>query len=491
MGAEQHSILFQVLHSDPFLKVNSVHRRVGQLSPHKQLHLAGTGQLAVPGIQVGIEHVVIVFHQAHRRQVIGPCQFLNGFHAGVKFLQLRQFPVGEIVIVQQAVPIDLRPKGCGAPPEEADIIRPMSDALHGPQHHLAGLGGRRVGTDAAARSRLLLHDSEMGAHRPDFHQAPAPLPVQQGVVVPGILTHGKGKVGIAVIGVHVQAILGHAVVVQGAEQTVGSDEITGLHILPEDVALHFAETDGTLRHEPHVIQLLVRISAVSISGAGHVDLLPCGVGLVPEGIAPSTIQLVQGAVLFPKELPECQGITFGVELLGLAVELIVDLPAHDAGPLPVMLPQLLHHPGGKLLVFWGIVVIVAAHAVTVQHSVPAGVEHLRVFVGQPSGGRGCGGAENNLHTHALRQIQEFIPEIVGEHPLFRFGKAPGKFSDANGGDAVIQHPAQILLPQGFIPVLRVIARPQLQFLPGGSPFIFHNRFLPKGASERPRSLPLS
>ena len=400
-------------------------------------------------------------------------------------LELRQLPVGQVVVVQQAVPVDLRPERSGAPPEEADVIRAVGNALHGPKHHLPGLGGRRVGPDAAARSRLLLHNPKVGAHRPHLHQAAAPLPVQQGGVVPGVLPHGKGEVGIAVVSVHVQAVPGHPVVVQAAEHAVGGDEIPGLYILPENFALHPAEPDGALRDEPHVVQLLVGIGAVPVGGAGHIDLLPGGVGLVPEGIAPGPVQLLQGAVFIPQEFPEGQGVALRVELLGLAVELVVDLPAHNAGPLSVVLPQLLHHPGGKLLVLFGIVVVVAAHAVAVQNPVPAGVEHLRVLVCQPGRGRGGGRAEDHLHARLLRQIQEPVPEGEGKHSLLRLCKVPGEFPHADGGNPVGQHPSQVLFPQGAVPVLGVVAGPQLQLFPGGFPIAFHTVFLPTMGPLRP------
>ena len=176
MGAEQHGVALQVLQGG-VVQVEGVHGGVGQLAGHEQLHLAGVGQVAVPGVQLGVEHVVVVLHQAQQGDVLRPGHLLDGLHPGVEPLELRQLPVGPVVIVQQAVPVHLRAVGDGAPPEEADIVRAVGDALHGPQHHLAGLGRRGRPGGAAPRAGLLLHNAEVGAHRAHFHQVLAPLPV--------------------------------------------------------------------------------------------------------------------------------------------------------------------------------------------------------------------------------------------------------------------------------------------------------------------------
>ena len=107
--------------------------------------------------------------------------------------------------------------------------------------------------------------------------------------MPGVGAHGKGEVGVAVVGVDVQAVLHQAVVVQAAEHAVGGDEVPGLSVLAQDVALHLAEAGGALGHKADVIQLLVGVNPVAVGSAGHVDLLPAGVGLVPEHRAPGLV----------------------------------------------------------------------------------------------------------------------------------------------------------------------------------------------------------
>ena len=104
VGAEQHGVALQVLQGG-VVQVEGVHGGVGQLAGHEQLHLAGVGQVAVPGVQLGVEHVVVVLHQAQQGDVLRPGHLLDGLHPGVEPLELRQLPVGPVVIVQQAVPV--------------------------------------------------------------------------------------------------------------------------------------------------------------------------------------------------------------------------------------------------------------------------------------------------------------------------------------------------------------------------------------------------
>ena len=267
----------------------------------------------------------------------------------------------------------------------------------------------------------------------------------------------KGKAGVAVVGHHVQAFILKAVVVQIGKQAVGGDVHPGGHMLPEDIRLNAAEADGAVGHKAAVIQQQVGVHRVGGGGTGHIHLRPVGVGLVPEHSAPGVVERVKGAVLLPEESTEGRGIGLGVEIAGFAVDFVVNLPAHDGRMMPVVPGQLLDDTGAQLLVDGGVVVVVLAAAVAVKHAVHGAVEHLGILLRQPGGGRGGGRTEDDLHAHPGAQIQEAVEEVEGELALVKLKLAPGKLPHPDHRNAAVQHAAQVILPEGFGPVLGVVA----------------------------------
>ena len=125
--------------------------------------------------------------------------------------------------------------------------------------------------------------------------------------------------------------------------------------------------------------------------------------------------------------------------------------------MSVMTGQLLHHAGAEPLINRRVVVIVPAAAVAVKHAVQAAVEHLGILFRQPGGGRGGGGAEDDLHAHFSTQIQEAVKEVKGELALVQLKLAPGKFPHADHCDSAVQHAAQVIRPKLLRPVLGVVA----------------------------------
>ena len=152
------------------------------------------------------------------------------------FCQTSVVPAG---IIQNPVPVDFRPHRTGTPAEVAHIVRPMADALHGPKGHLSRFRSRSLHTGIpAVCPGLLLHDAEHRGYGSCLRQVPAPFPVPQTVLLRLVGIQAVGKIGIGIIGDEIQAFFCHAVVVQVAEQTVGGDKITGLHIFFQYIRLN-------------------------------------------------------------------------------------------------------------------------------------------------------------------------------------------------------------------------------------------------------------
>ena len=134
----------------------------------------------------------------------------------------------------------------------------------------------------------------------------------------------------------------------------------------------------------------------------------------------------------------------------------------------------LHNPFYKLLVFRGIVVIVASAAMAVENAVYVGIEHLRIFVGKPGRRGRAGCTENDLHSCLFRLFQEPVEEFIGEFPLPGFDLAPGELGNTDYLDSACQHTLQILFPHFLRPVLRIIAGSQCYFVQFYTSFHFSN-----------------
>ena len=96
-------------------------------------------------------------------------------------------------------------------------------------------------------------------------------------------------------------------------------------------------------------------------------------------------------------------IGLGIEHIGFAVQLIIDLPADHCGMIPVPLGQLFHHPAHILPINRRIVIIVPALPMTVQGAVHFCVQDFGMRIDQP-GGRGSGGRPED-HPDLFFQAQ--------------------------------------------------------------------------------------
>ena len=190
------------------------------------------------------------------------------------------------------------------------------------------------------------------------------------------------------------------------------------------------------------------------------DLLPGRVGLAPHHGSPRRVERVQGDILFPKEFPEGQSIALGVEFIRLAVQLVVDLPAYDAGAARVMRRELFHDAGAQPAVHNGIVVVMSAHAVAIGRAVDAAVQHLRVFLSQPHRRRRGGRPEDDLHALRLRQVQEVVKERETENAFPGLEHRPTEFRHPNCEYTHCLHSPEVFPPKGSVPLLRIIAHPQ-------------------------------
>ena len=89
-----------------------------------------------------------------------------------------------------------------------------------------------------------------------------------------VLVKTVGKVRVGVVGVNVKTLLCHLMVVKIPEHAVGGDEIPLLHILSDNICLHFAEGDSAFGDKAVIVQHKVRVVALVQNSTGHEYLIP-------------------------------------------------------------------------------------------------------------------------------------------------------------------------------------------------------------------------
>ena len=98
----------------------------------------------------------------------------------------------------------------------------------------------------------------------------------------------------------------------------------------------------------------------------------------------------------------------------------------------------------------------------IKNTIYIGIQHFRIFLCQPCRRSRCRRTKDDFHPHLLCQIQEFIIKVVIKYPFIPLYFAPCKFCDSDYFDAVFQHSFQVVTPETFVPVFRIITSPQYQ-----------------------------
>ena len=445
----------------------------------KRVH-AAAAQRAVPLVLDAVPLVVVVAEHGDLRRIFRAGDALDLPEVLVRAPQLREAAVVAVVVVQKAVPVHFRAERAGAPAEVADEIRAVRDGLERPQPQLAGLRRRldhaRV---PAAGAGLLLHDAEArrDAARPD--EVVRGLAVAQRFRRELRRVEAERKVRVAVVRHEVEVLARQAVVVEHAENAVRRDELLRPPVFFQDLRLQADVADRRLGDEPALLEHHVRIRGIRQRVAREVDLVPARVRLVPEHRAHRAVQVLERAVFFAQVRAERRVVAFGVVARRLAVHLVVDLPADDRRVRAVVLRDVLGHAADKAEVRGRRHVVVLAHAVPHRMAVDVAVQNLRVLLGHPRGRRRRRRAENDPHPAFRGEVEKCIPEAVVEAALLRLKEIPRELGHADHADAVFPHAAQIVAPEAFVPVLGVIAHPELDFR---SVQKISHTFLPKAFS---------
>ena len=439
MRVEQYGIRFQIFCGYIVAQIDIIHRCVSSLCSFENTKLALPLYLFMPYIKLAVPYVVVIFQETNFCLVFGTCDLRQFLEFLVNRFYFCQSAIVSSGIIQDTVPVDFCSIGTRSPTEIADIISTVCNALHGPQCHLSRFrcwschtGIPSIGTG------LLFHDTEVFGYGTNLRQVTAPHTVFQ-EVVRFVCIQAVSEVRVGIIHDEIQTLVCHSLVVQVAEQTVGGDKITRFQIFADDIALQFCKFACTVGYKSCIIQYFMRIGIVAQRRSWNMYFLEAVVRLVPEIGSPCIIQCIDASIFFHQEFTECNGITFGIELIFLAVDLVVDLPSDDCRMFCIMRCGFFHNDSGQLLIFRGIVIVVSSSAMAVQNTIHGRIQNFRIFFGQPCRRCRCRSTKDYFHTHFRCCIQKSVKEIIVENTFVPLNLTPCKFCDSNYFDAVFQH----------------------------------------------------
>ena len=136
--------------------------------------------------------------------------------------------------------------------------------------------------------------------------------------------------------------------------------------------------------------------------------------------------------------------------------LIVNLPADDIRIVAVSFCQFGDNAFHVFPVAFAAPGCVLAAAVLNLHSVVTDNENVRVFLRQPDRRGRRRGAENDFEAMLLRQRNRLVEPGEVEFSLFRLHHSPGELGEMGEFYAHCGHVAQIPVPLGLVPLLRII-----------------------------------
>ena len=201
------------------------------------------------------------------------------------------------------------------------------------------------------------------------------------------------------------------------EQTVSRDKISRFPVSPQNIRLHPGKPAGTVRHEPVIVQQIGWIVAVIQHRTGRKNLVPIRIRLAPYYRSPRLIQGSQCDILLLQKAPESNLVRLRVELIRLAVDFVVDLPAHHARVLSVLPCHLFHNSRAEFLIDGRIIVVMPSAPMSVRRTLTVAIQRFRVFLGEPCRRRRGGRSQNDIHPRLDTKLHKFIKQLKAEDPF--------------------------------------------------------------------------
>ena len=209
--------------------------------------------------------------------------------------------------------------------------------------------------------------------------------------------------------------------------------------------------------------LLIAQSPTRSSGMG-ISSQACE-PLAPEMRAPGAIDLVEAAV--PRLQPRLKAGAALVAATIVAAELVVDLPADDAGMIGIVLAHLADDALGEPTIVRVGKAIVTAAAPDGPRAVGLLRQRLRIFLRQPGGHDRRRRADDDLHVVLLGQFEPAIEPAEVELAFARLEQHPGKLGDADDVEARVLHHLQIGFPALLGPMFGIVVDADVHVVAAG------------------------
>ena len=225
----------------------------------------------------------------------------------------------------------------------------------------------------------------------------------------------------------------------------------------ENVGLEIDKAGKFVRHEAFHVQDGVRVRLLrDLLRIRKPDLPEVLVGLAPESAAPGLVEGLDAAVFLFEPSPEGSLGIFAVVHHSVMAGLIVNLPADDIRIVAVSFCQFGDNALYVFPVAFAAPGCVLAAAVLNLHSVVTDNENVRVFLRQPDRRGRRRGAENDLETMLLCQRNRLVEPGEVEFSFFRLHHPPGELGEMGEFYTHCSHIAQIPVPLGLVPLLRIV-----------------------------------
>lgn len=235
---------------------------------------------------------------------------------------------------------------------------------------------------------------------------------------------------------------------------VGRDRDAGCQAV-KDVPLRAEVLAHRRVGEPLVVEGLARV-ADRRGGARRVDVLEARVPLAPEGGAPGLVDGVDRAVRRPQPAAEVGGAGVAVAGGDGDAVLVVHVPHGQRRVAAVALGEARGDGRRGRAVVRVAVADRATGAELVAHALGGDRQGVGMAAVEPDRRRHGRGAEVDADAVLVQQIDHPVEPAEVVLPRRGFEEGPGEDPDADHGDAGLPHQPDVVLPDGFRPLLGVV-----------------------------------
>ena len=308
---------------------------------------------------------------------------------------------------------------------------------------------------------MVLHACSISSQGLPPAQRPGEVRVERGL----FRRRGAGRVAArgyerVVVDRHQVEVLGPASMIDRhpvAEHEVGGHRDVRCHC-PQYRPLFREGCEHLSGDEPAKVQILRGVDQV-LGCPGREDLLPGAVPLPPERGRPGPVQFIQSGVPLTQPPPEGR---CGMVAVARGAVLVVHVPQGEGRMIGVALGEHPGDPGTGFAVRGCRDAVGVPAAVQQSGAVRGHRQRVRVGKAEP-GGWGCGRRRHgDADPTSVQPIKHPVKPVKSVFSRLRLNRCPRKNPETDQVDPGLSHQDDILVPDFFRPLLRVVVSTKTQ-----------------------------